>query len=182
LRGTFAKAYALLTLLVSKIGWDDLLKTRSVVFVMEEEYRLHKTTQSVDVNGHDDNASVAAVRSPSRASERLPTTPADIPTIRISSESTRVPPKGANGANGTSHQATDSKSSARSYDATGDLEKPETAQANEEPGTPINQQGEEFVSAFSNKRLCERWLDNLFLYVPRAIGSVADPAGCCMKT
>ncbi len=117
LRGTFAKAYALLTLLVSKIGWDDLLKTRSQVFVMEEEYRLHKTTTSEDL----DNASTVGIRSP-------PLTP-DIPTIRISSESTR--------ANG--HV----------------IEKPETAQASD-PGSPM--MGDEQLSAFSNKRLCERWL------------------------
>jgi Chs5-Arf1p-binding protein BUD7/BCH1 len=33
----------LLTRLVSQIGWDELLKTRSQVFVMEEEYRMQKT-------------------------------------------------------------------------------------------------------------------------------------------
>jgi hypothetical protein len=43
LRGTWARAYALLTRLVSQIGWDELLKTRSHVFVMEEEYRMQKT-------------------------------------------------------------------------------------------------------------------------------------------
>ncbi|KAK0528443.1 bud site selection protein [Tilletia horrida] len=42
LRGTFSKAYALLTRLVSAIGWDELLKCRSAVFVMEEEYRMQK--------------------------------------------------------------------------------------------------------------------------------------------
>ncbi|KAJ3917950.1 Chs5p-Arf1p-binding proteins-domain-containing protein [Lentinula edodes] len=42
LRGTWARAYALLTRLVSQIGWDELLKTRSCVFVMEEEYRMQK--------------------------------------------------------------------------------------------------------------------------------------------
>jgi hypothetical protein len=110
LRGTFAKAYSLLTLLVSKIGWDELLKTRSVVFVMEEEYRLHKTSNSID-----DSASITAMRSP---------TPSEIPTIRISSESARHAPA-----------------------------KPETAQTGEENGLD----GED-VSAFSNKRLCERWL------------------------
>ncbi|CAG8500483.1 6553_t:CDS:10, partial [Ambispora leptoticha] len=45
LRGTFAKAYSLLTRLVSKIGWDELLKCRSSVFVMEEEYRLQKAAE-----------------------------------------------------------------------------------------------------------------------------------------
>ena len=42
LRGTWARAYALLTRLVSQIGWDEPLKTRSCVFVMEEEYRMQK--------------------------------------------------------------------------------------------------------------------------------------------
>lgn len=45
LHGTFAKAYALLTRLASKIGWDDLLKCRSYVFVMEEEYRMQKAKE-----------------------------------------------------------------------------------------------------------------------------------------
>jgi len=135
LRGTFAKAYAVLTLLVSKIGWDELLKTRSQVFVMEEEYRLQKNTASESVdgeaNGHaDDDASTAALRSP-------PLTPSEIPTIRISSESTREP-------NGHHVEVK--------------LEKPETAQSSEEPGSPLGLNGEESLSAFSNKRLCERWL------------------------
>ena len=42
LRGTWAGAYALLIRLVSQIGWDELLKTRSAVFVMKEEYRVQK--------------------------------------------------------------------------------------------------------------------------------------------
>lgn len=45
LHGTFAKAYSLLTRLAAKIGWDDLLKTRSSVFVMEEEYRMLKAKE-----------------------------------------------------------------------------------------------------------------------------------------
>ncbi|GAA5845613.1 hypothetical protein JCM11251_007769 [Rhodosporidiobolus azoricus] len=47
LRGTFAKAYVLLAKLVSFIGWDELLKARSQVFVMEEEYRMHRATDPV---------------------------------------------------------------------------------------------------------------------------------------
>ena len=42
LRGTFAKAYELLNKLNSRIGWDELLRCRSAVFVMEEEYRVEK--------------------------------------------------------------------------------------------------------------------------------------------
>ncbi|PWN49435.1 chaps-domain-containing protein [Violaceomyces palustris] len=66
LRGTFAKAYSLLTQLVSKIGWDELLKCRSSVFVMEEEYRAQKANQdagrSVTQEGlADEDASVKGI-------------------------------------------------------------------------------------------------------------------------
>ncbi|BGP40620.1 bud site selection protein [Rhodotorula kratochvilovae] len=47
LRGTFAKAYVLLAKLVGVIGWDELLKCRSNVFVMEEEYRAHRAADPV---------------------------------------------------------------------------------------------------------------------------------------
>lgn len=41
-QGTFLKAYNLLTKIASAIGWDQLLKCRSEVFVMEEEYRVER--------------------------------------------------------------------------------------------------------------------------------------------
>jgi hypothetical protein len=41
-RGTFKQAYSILTEMTSKIGWDQLLKIRSAVFVMEDEYRNEK--------------------------------------------------------------------------------------------------------------------------------------------
>lgn len=41
-RGTFKEAYSILTEMTAKIGWDQLLKIRSNVFVMEEEYRSEK--------------------------------------------------------------------------------------------------------------------------------------------
>jgi len=42
LRGTFLKAYNLLVKIVRKIGWNKLLYYRSLVFVMEEEYRIQR--------------------------------------------------------------------------------------------------------------------------------------------
>ncbi|KAK9765435.1 bud site selection protein [Basidiobolus ranarum] len=56
LRGTFAIAYNILTLLVSKVGWDDLLKCRSHVFVMEEEYRLQKAQEEQVYTSSDTGA------------------------------------------------------------------------------------------------------------------------------
>lgn len=68
-QGTFLKAYNLLTKIAAAIGWDQLLKTRSEVFVMEEEYRVErqhvpKPAQSLEAetNGesieddHDDDS------------------------------------------------------------------------------------------------------------------------------
>ena len=56
-KGTFLKAYALLTEITAKIGWDQLLKYRSNVFVMEEEYRSEKAT-----TGGSQNASTTALQ------------------------------------------------------------------------------------------------------------------------
>lgn len=159
LRGTFAKAYSLLTNLVAKIGWDELLKARSKVFVMEEEYRMHKNKASVELDGiADDTASTTAIHSPPTSA-----TPSDIPTIRISSESTRVK------VNGNGHKPDEADDLEQDH-PTPDLketpiEKPEEAHGEvaAEPAAAVKSDTDDAMSAFSNKRLCERWLDNLFL-------------------
>ncbi|KAI7639587.1 hypothetical protein KC318_g22430, partial [Hortaea werneckii] len=57
-KGTFHKAYVLLTEITKKIGWDQLLRIRSQVFVMEEEYRNEKQ----HAPGGSRNASTVALR------------------------------------------------------------------------------------------------------------------------
>ena len=71
-KGTFLKAYSLLTDITSKIGWDQLLRTRSQVFVMEEEYRSEKsqpgtgrTTGRFSATGTGRTPSTTALRAPS---------------------------------------------------------------------------------------------------------------------
>ena len=64
-KGTFLKAYGLLTEITAKIGWDQLLKIRSHVFVMEEEYRSEKQTGANHQPSANQNASTVALRSPS---------------------------------------------------------------------------------------------------------------------
>jgi len=166
LRGTFAKAYALLCKLVGEIGWDELLKTRSAVFVMEEEYRQHKSKASVDMskingpsngvksptataNEDDDASSTRAIRSPKsdgsggvegedKAADN------SIPTIRVSPE--------------TENDAEDEASSTGQANG---VAKPEQVQhANDDDRKEEDEDGE---LSFSNKRLCERWLDNMFM-------------------
>ncbi|KAH6574808.1 hypothetical protein BASA50_006830 [Batrachochytrium salamandrivorans] len=56
LRGTFMEAYSLLIRIVAHIGWDDLLKFRSKVFVMEDEYLIHRSaTEESRQPGDEDN-------------------------------------------------------------------------------------------------------------------------------
>ncbi|RHZ52166.1 hypothetical protein Glove_464g5 [Diversispora epigaea] len=71
LRGTFAKAYSLLTRLVAKIGWDELLKCRSSVFVMEEEYRMQKAAEEE----RKSQKTAATTQSQSKESEKDQTQP-----------------------------------------------------------------------------------------------------------
>lgn len=197
LRGTWARAYALLTRLVAKIGWDELLKTRSLVFVMEEEYRMQKaqvetpgpdsiqddgsTTIAADgstlatrTGAADDDASTKGVRSTAGTPVHSPkVTPGSsdaleadveavtngIPTIRISTESNRER------ANSTDSPAVNGAS----QNGVGEvnLEKPIQAAAGEASqdtngdASTVTTTQEAF--SFSNKRLCERWLDNLFM-------------------
>ncbi|SRR6266403_844065 len=183
LRGTWARAYALLARLVSQIGWDELLKTRSAVFVMEEEYRMQKaqgdiTAASREETLADDDASTKGVvtprsenreDSPMSSDVQSPTqthvdTEGVIPTIRISTESAReaslsaeevtAPGKvnGVENPNGDPVEGLQQPAQAAAGDTDGDSK----------DGTPTGGPGQESFS-FSNKRLCERWLDNLFM-------------------
>lgn len=79
-QGTFLKAYNLLTKIAAAIGWDQLLKVRSEVFVMEEEYRVErqhvpKPAQSVatetngDAAGDEDDADSASGPGPAEPSD-----------------------------------------------------------------------------------------------------------------
>lgn len=61
-KGTFLKAYSILTEITAKIGWDQLLRIRSQVFVMEEEYRTEKQTGGGSQRATSYNASTTALR------------------------------------------------------------------------------------------------------------------------
>ncbi|KAG6811282.1 hypothetical protein H0H92_008195 [Tricholoma furcatifolium] len=201
LRGTWARAYALLARLVSQIGWDELLKTRSAVFVMEEEYRMQKAKEEINqvvqqtsANGtggreaereqdagrvviHEDGTVVpasAAITSPSiddNASTRgmlsnedvngdeLPERESLVPTIKISSESDHEEEDISKA--GTPKIRINGEAMENGHGVAEELEKPEQAAAGEEGQAETEAAPEPF--SFSNKRLCERWLDNLFM-------------------
>lgn len=155
---------------------------------MEEEYRLHKTHASVDFNAsgiHQDGSSTKGLKSPTEDRPDTARTVSDIPTIRISTESARTPngdtqskfPNSENGQEVDEPQELASGSGSGSgsgsetdtaveagqagKQAESELEKPKTAHEKEDASGAagvISGEGDEAVSAFSNKRLCERWL------------------------
>jgi hypothetical protein len=204
LRGTWARAYGLLTRLVSQIGWDELLKTRSAVFVMEEEYRMQKAQADIAAVVHDDadtdaddDASTKGVHAPLSASQiDSPTSSASqsptleftneaaentIPTIRISTESAREETLRAQKAAAATVNGVENINGG---DPIPDgLQQPVQAAAGEGNGEnkDASPGGQESFS-FSNKRLCERWLDNLFMVLyevsPRCAGFVSAPTPC----
>lgn len=186
LRGTFAQAYSLLADLVARIGWDELLKRRSNVFFMEEDYRVQKSKQKSQMENDPkhDSPSPSEEGQISQQSPRIFKTPRDtklapvpdgdhpqspIPTIMISPGS----------------DAGDSEQDYRSsFDADiSQVPRPEAARqedtSNEEAETRHPETGAAIQDAsdghvneahaetqectFNDRRLCERWLDNLFM-------------------
>ncbi|CAH7685479.1 Chs5p-Arf1p-binding proteins-domain-containing protein [Phakopsora pachyrhizi] len=212
LRGTFAKAYGLLTKLVILVGWDELLKCRSQVFVMEEEYRQQRSEnehqqQNANVNGSNKETHPAAKSQQFRSTEdserdstrdsaskrQSPDSEASsnhngpaspIPTITISASDEQQTRERAD-TEETSPDSTPAvseasrsglKSSAEVEKSSLDgsspkLNQPLTTQASleesKERATGNNPSAAtkkvSSRSTFMNKRLCERWLDNLFM-------------------
>lgn len=147
-KGTFLKAYIILTEITKKIGWDQLLKIRSQVFVMEEEYRHEK--QSVPIS-HSRSASTTALRSPSPSTQASPN-----PQTNGNGETSD-----ASSANGDSAEAT----LGDSLQEPGHTVAAEVVKAGSEDPHPPNTDNpsQSAYTQFQNKRLCERWLDNLFM-------------------
>ncbi|KAL7269104.1 bud site selection protein [Rhizina undulata] len=158
LKGTFAKAYKILTEITSQIGWDMLLKNRSNVFVMEEEYR------------HEKNASTATIRGSVGKSDGAGSD--------IGSESEEEKEKTE--TNGGAEAEENGEKEADIGNGNGDaenegadtpvIEKPEhtvmpeeVKSGSEESSVTTDGKPDKKYTQFQNKRLCERWLDNLFM-------------------
>ncbi|GKZ29265.1 hypothetical protein AbraIFM66950_004071 [Aspergillus brasiliensis] len=133
-QGTFLKAYNLLTKIAASIGWDQLLKIRSEVFVMEEEYRVERQQST---------SKPTTTPSSDSASDEL--------NGNSEQENGATPEEGANG---TKEEETEHS-----------IEKPEQSMASEvvKSGNEDPDPSHSSYTQFRNKRLCERWLDNLFM-------------------
>ncbi|KAI5964096.1 BUD7 [Candida pseudojiufengensis] len=122
LKTTYAKAYDLLTEIVAKTGWEQLLKYRAKVFVMEEEYRKDKKTANGHLRKNSTQSSITVNNSSVGESDVDSTTAVKSPTQR----------------------------NLESAPATADSISPTDGEI-------------DYDDEFRKKRLCERWLDNLFM-------------------
>lgn len=165
-KGTFLKAYMLLTEITKKIGWDQLLRIRSQVFVMEEEYRNEKQTGP---HNSSRNPSVTALRSPS---------PTPKTNGEAHSDAQSEPHSEAHGEVEETSEAEDEEDAPNGGPSSAapvvedTLEKPSHTVASEvvkagsedpHPVTSASGSNQQNYTHFHNKRLCERWLDNLFM-------------------
>lgn len=151
-KGTFLKAYMLLTEITKKIGWDQLLRIRSQVFVMEEEYRHEKQTMSQQPQSR--TASTTALRSPSPTPQTNGEQHGDVEETSDSED----PPNGESSSAAAAVAAAQESS----------IEKPGHTVASEvvkagSDDVENSAHHQQNYTHFQNKRLCERWLDNLFM-------------------
>lgn len=155
-KGTFLKAYTILTDITKKIGWEQLLKTRSQVFVMEEEYRHEKQTLTTPA-AHSRNASTAA----------LPPSPG--PKTNGHERKNEEEDKDDDPVEEPDQPATNGEDAGPTIPVieTPGLEKPQSTIPSEvvHAGSddPTDESSNSNFTPFRNKRLCERWLDNLFM-------------------
>lgn len=170
-KGTFHKAYMILTEMSKRIGWDQLLKIRSQVFVMEEEYRSERQppapTRDVRSSSNASTTALAATDSPAaHDATRTLSEGAASPTTAQSDHA--VDDAGINPAD---RSDVDSPAISRpSQSVTADPSPTSPTQSLDErldppappPKNPLDSNDDSYAQ-LRHKRLCERWLDNLFM-------------------
>ncbi|KAK0387033.1 hypothetical protein NLU13_5347 [Sarocladium strictum] len=140
-KGTFKEAYEILTKMTAHIGWDQLLKIRSLVFVMEDEYRTEKQDNAMTASSKR-NASIDGLRgTPDPATNGDDRSAADEDDVEKPAET--LSPNGA-------EEVVEKPS--------GTID-PQEVKAETDNSTT----NDETLSKLNTKRLCERWLDSLFM-------------------
>lgn len=195
-KGTFQKAYMLLTEILKKVSWDELLKIRSQVFVMEEEYRSEKHAgpyrgaessrnastvglrgTSPQANGEETEASYEASESrvddhkydgeastgknnldaESNGRKETDDEQAFSNAVRKPSHTVASEVVKAGGPDDPSGPEQSSTNASDSFAATDDANTPNATSDNTLAASTAS------YNHLQNKRLCERWLDNLFM-------------------
>jgi tetratricopeptide (TPR) repeat protein len=164
-QGTFLKAYSLLTEIAASIGWDQLLRTRSQVFVMEEEYRSERQHMSAPKVPSSRNASTVAL-SGTPNGEKEDTSGASKTGEHDSEDADESEDNDDSAKTGSSQDPqTNGLPENSMMAADKSMEKPLPTIASEEvkSGSDEPAPSHSNYTHFQHKRLCERWLDNLFM-------------------
>ncbi|KAJ3389829.1 hypothetical protein HDU92_000851 [Lobulomyces angularis] len=182
LRGTFLKAYSLLIDICNKVGWDELLRHRSAVFVMEEEYRIHRALVEEREKGEPEEE-----EDEDDIIDDKPNAPPLPVGGRASNDSQRSINSSVNGMHSSGEgdgmekvsldSSADKKSSLNrklsidmlmqkiEIDNENKGEKEDSANKDNirsrAPNPRLSRHSVSF--SFKSKRLCEKWLDNLFM-------------------
>ncbi|KAL1960934.1 hypothetical protein VTO42DRAFT_5918 [Malbranchea cinnamomea] len=156
-QGTFLKAYNILTKIAAAIGWDQLLKIRSEVFVMEEEYRVEREASVARSGASTKNASTVALHEAS-------STDGEVNGNGNGVESSGGDEKTEQNEN-NDHQQEHDKADEKGHSGSSKIEKPLQTIASEvvKSGGEDPDASHSSFAQFRHKRLCERWLDNLFM-------------------
>ncbi|KTW26180.1 hypothetical protein T552_03071 [Pneumocystis carinii B80] len=133
LRGTFLRAYDLLIEMVTKIGWNQLLKLRSSVFIMKE-YKLHKKNNSTSTQ----HTSISALSD----------------YENNDTEASKTEDSKFDDISGDYKESLDTKTEILT-------QKKKLSNTINEERSSKNKKNNDFI--LYEKRLCERWLDNLFM-------------------
>ncbi|KAK4097246.1 chaps-domain-containing protein [Parathielavia hyrcaniae] len=162
-RGTFKHAYSILTEMTAKIGWDQLLKIRSNVFVMEDEYREKQESTSYPKNR---NASTDALRGTPDPATNGGAVEAGDKIEEDGNDGKEQEGEKAGPEGDKNGKEVESESIAQTLVPNGgdDIERPSSAVDPElvKKGEDSGSKDDHF-SRLNNKRLCERWLDSLFM-------------------
>ncbi|KAI1747421.1 chaps-domain-containing protein [Xylaria castorea] len=145
-RGTFKLAYNILTEMTAKIGWDQLLKIRSSVFVMEDEYRTDR----------QDDASQAPPAKRNPSTDGLRGSPE--PSTNGDRETENEEDKKETENDSNSQALTNGNGDETVEKPTHTIDPGEVKADGDTTATT-----DEHLSRLNNKRLCERWLDSLFM-------------------
>jgi tetratricopeptide (TPR) repeat protein len=164
-QGTFLKAYSLLTEIAASIGWDQLLRTRSQVFVMEEEYRSERQHMATPKVPSSRNASTVALSgTPNGENEGTNGTSKNVDHDSEDAEGSEENDEDTTAGSSRDPQPNGiPQNSILAADKS--MEKPLPTIASEEvkSGSDEPDPSHSNYTHFQHKRLCERWLDNLFM-------------------
>lgn len=165
LRGTFNLAYNLLIEIYKVIGWDSLLKFRSTVFVMEEEYKIFRSMNNEKKNKlikdkHDNNEDEEEELSNELKNVNLNNKlySSDDSNLNNIQEPNSLETNNNNYDNDNDNEYEENYSNKEEEN----LEDNTTTTTNNNNDNSIISKTSETI-AFKNKRLCEKWLDNLFM-------------------